>query len=107
MSSLASQKTGVGKILRLSVSADSQEAIRTMEIEGFNKSGVNCYQSGATNVMAIRFENNHLGDSQYSMALAAHLAKKKVRVKVDDSKMIGIHCTVQLIQLCENDQVCI
>ena len=107
MNCFSSQKNGVGEIIRMSVYPNGDMQYRTIDVEGFDKSGVNCYQSGSTNVITMLMEDDAIGNSQYSMALAAYMSGKKVRVKVDDSKMIGSFCTLRLIQICKSDDICI
>lgn len=106
VSAFSSQKHGKGKIERISAYVSGSERYGTIDVQGFDRSGVNCYQSGATNLVTFSIEDSNFGNSQYSLAMAAYMSDLKVRVKADDTHKQGNYCILELIQICKNDSSC-
>ncbi len=64
-------------------SIDSRDDGDFLMVKGFTEAGT-CPQSGGLVIARIRSDNN--GDRSFSMALAARLSGKKVKISIDDTK---------------------
>ena len=64
-------------------SIDSRDNGDFLMVKGFTEAGT-CPKSGGLVIARIRSDNN--GDRSFSMALAARLSGKKVKVSIDDNE---------------------